>query len=478
MPRRPDAVITPNPTLREARERTPSPWRTGQAMSRTELADAVNNALDQLYPGRDLTAHYVDSRWIGKLERGEHRWPSDERRAALRHALGTATDTQLGLYIPRHTDSFSPTLTPLESAPGACDGQRALSLVGSLAAAEYVGLEEILTSAALRSGTHAREVWALMVPADEIDQLRGDIRMVARTFDVLVPEEAVNTTLRIRDSAASLLSRTHRPGQLNDLYLVLAQAVSLLASASIDLGLWTTASRYTEAAEEYGDIAGHAGAQAYALGLRATVAYWTGHADDAVQLAGRAVQLAPVGIARARALSILARAWSHNGAVDEVRQALNDAADARTADGTDELHDVVGGEFGFSAPQQARSASTAWLQVGQAPEAAGAAQAALDALAGTKVAPERWPTVESEARADLATCQLLAGEPEAARESLLPLWSMPPSWRRAGLIGRVHRVQEVLTDSRLRAIPAAREVAAEAMHFVSTAAVMPELPPA
>ncbi|GAA2342054.1 hypothetical protein [Dactylosporangium salmoneum] len=78
-------------------------------MSRTELADAVNTALDQLYPGRDLTAHYVDSRWIGKLERGEHRWPSDERRTALRHALGTATDTELGLYIPRHTaDAVTP----------------------------------------------------------------------------------------------------------------------------------------------------------------------------------------------------------------------------------------------------------------------------------------------------------------------------------------------------------------------------------
>ena len=115
MPRRPDAVITPNPTLREARERTPSPWRAGQAMSRTELADAVNAALDQLYPGRDLTAHYVDSRWIGKLERGEHRWPSDERRAALRHALGAATDTELGLYIPRHTDATGPGLSVHES---------------------------------------------------------------------------------------------------------------------------------------------------------------------------------------------------------------------------------------------------------------------------------------------------------------------------------------------------------------------------
>jgi hypothetical protein len=73
-------------------------------MSRSELADAVNAALDRLYPGRDLTAHYVDFRWIGKLERGEHRWPSEERRAALRHVLGAATDTQLDLYSPRRTD--------------------------------------------------------------------------------------------------------------------------------------------------------------------------------------------------------------------------------------------------------------------------------------------------------------------------------------------------------------------------------------
>ncbi|WP_433616950.1 helix-turn-helix domain-containing protein [Dactylosporangium sp. CA-139114] len=106
MPRHPNAVIVPNPRLREARLRAPSPVRAGQSMSRAELADAVNNALDQLYPGRDLTAHYVDARWIGKLERGEHRWPSDERRAALRHALGAATDTELGLYIPRHTEGL------------------------------------------------------------------------------------------------------------------------------------------------------------------------------------------------------------------------------------------------------------------------------------------------------------------------------------------------------------------------------------
>ncbi|MFV2112875.1 XRE family transcriptional regulator [Micromonospora sp. LOL_025] len=74
-------------------------------MSRSELADAVNAALHHLYPTRDLAAHYVDHRWVGKLERGEHRWPSRERRAALRHVLEVASDISIGLYNPRRTNS-------------------------------------------------------------------------------------------------------------------------------------------------------------------------------------------------------------------------------------------------------------------------------------------------------------------------------------------------------------------------------------
>lgn len=104
MPRRQDAVITPNIQLSDARRRFPSPMRPAQCLSRAELADAVNVALDRLYAARDMAAQYVDARWVGKLERGEHRWPSAERRAALRHVLG-ATDAEIGLYSPRRTES-------------------------------------------------------------------------------------------------------------------------------------------------------------------------------------------------------------------------------------------------------------------------------------------------------------------------------------------------------------------------------------
>ncbi|RKR88396.1 hypothetical protein BDK92_2717 [Micromonospora pisi] len=122
MPRHPETEITPNTLLSEARERLASPRRRGQCMSRAELADAVNTALDQLYPGRDLAAHYVDFRWVGKLERGESRWPSEERRSALCLVLGAATDTDLDLYIPRRTGTGgAPRSSEAHPPPGSWD---------------------------------------------------------------------------------------------------------------------------------------------------------------------------------------------------------------------------------------------------------------------------------------------------------------------------------------------------------------------
>ncbi|WP_416903506.1 hypothetical protein [Micromonospora echinospora] len=121
MPRHPDTMIRPNTVLNAARQCLPSPTRPGQCMSRSELADAVNTALDAIYAGRDVTAHYVDFRWVGKLERGEHRWPSEARRAALRQVLGAATDADLDLYSPRRSDGPCIVDDAAEPRPGSWD---------------------------------------------------------------------------------------------------------------------------------------------------------------------------------------------------------------------------------------------------------------------------------------------------------------------------------------------------------------------
>jgi hypothetical protein len=61
-------------------------------MSRQELAEAVNAHVHRT-TGR-ITA--MDAHYVGRLERGQRRWPSSEYRDAFRAVLGTATDAELG----------------------------------------------------------------------------------------------------------------------------------------------------------------------------------------------------------------------------------------------------------------------------------------------------------------------------------------------------------------------------------------------
>lgn len=87
----------PNNLLRAARLRLVSPSGSGRVLSRQELAEAVNAWLFE-HTGR---VTYVDAGLIGKWERGEHRWPAEDKRRALRAVLGAACDADLGLYIVR-----------------------------------------------------------------------------------------------------------------------------------------------------------------------------------------------------------------------------------------------------------------------------------------------------------------------------------------------------------------------------------------
>jgi transcriptional regulator with XRE-family HTH domain len=70
-------------------------------MSRQELAEAVNAHVGATSGRR---AH-LDAGYIGKLERGEYRWPRADHRQGLRAVLGAATDAEIGLYNMRRSTS-------------------------------------------------------------------------------------------------------------------------------------------------------------------------------------------------------------------------------------------------------------------------------------------------------------------------------------------------------------------------------------
>lgn len=70
-------------------------------MSRQELAEAVNA---YLYTATGRRTH-LDARYIGRLERGDNRWPRADHRLGLRAVLGAATDAEIGLYNLRRSPS-------------------------------------------------------------------------------------------------------------------------------------------------------------------------------------------------------------------------------------------------------------------------------------------------------------------------------------------------------------------------------------
>jgi len=67
-------------------------------MSRQEVADAANVHLQAVGVRAAVTAEYV-----GRLERGELRWPGAAYRRAFRAVFGVATDAELGFFITRRT---------------------------------------------------------------------------------------------------------------------------------------------------------------------------------------------------------------------------------------------------------------------------------------------------------------------------------------------------------------------------------------
>jgi tetratricopeptide (TPR) repeat protein len=92
-----------NAKFRQAREATPSKQAPGYSMSRTELASAVNAYLIKRTKG----AHHglLDSRSIGRYERGEVRWPSSLYRDAFRAILNVESDFDLGFAPPIRHDN-------------------------------------------------------------------------------------------------------------------------------------------------------------------------------------------------------------------------------------------------------------------------------------------------------------------------------------------------------------------------------------
>jgi hypothetical protein len=330
-------------------------------------------------------------------------------------------------------------------------------------------VRDVVMTAADESAEQAAADAGRRVSQASVEHVRSDVVRLASRYSSVPPLEFLAETRQVRDEAYRLSKRTSRPGQLADLQLAAGAACGLMAVASFDLAIWTAAIEQAHAAFVYAESADHRGLQAWAAGFQGLIAYWNGRPREAVQAIGSGLDVAPEGTARARLHSISARAWAHLGAQDQAREAL--AAADRERDGigdcgTEELHDEIGGEFGWGPARQAMCSASALLLIGDADAAAARAEEAIRLHGSDKTGS----LVDMTARVDLAHAELARGQLDAAQGALRPVWLLAPPHRRYSLVRRLEGVGAALAGPRYLNARDATELAGQITAFAAQSA--------
>lgn len=328
---------------------------------------------------------------------------------------------------------------------------------------------DAVVAVAHESSEHAALTESVSLGMTTLEQLHDDVIRLARAYVGTPPFPVLRETSRVRNRAYLLLSRTQRPRQRRHLYLVAGQLCGLLASASFDLGYPGAAAAQARAAWTYGAIAEHDELLAWAAGMQATIALWAGRSQEAIDRIDVGLTSVPRGSPRVRLLCIQGRAWARLGSRTNTEEALAACRTERErADGRNELHDHIGGEFGFNKARQAFCSGSAYLQLGNISRALEECEHAVR-LYEAGPAGERWYGAECSARTDLAATRLLRGELDGAREALVPVFALPPDKRVQGLVKRLGNVQRLLSQPHYISSPDGRRLGQQVEGFASRA---------
>lgn len=380
-----ERVLHANACLRAARRNRPSPSGSGRPMSRQELADACNQFLARHYADTRRTRRWagITASYVGSLERGETRWPNEDYRAALRHALG-ATDSELGFYIDRP-----------DRAQAADDNSRVpmLELSETGKQSPYGDPEEILHEGVMGTGS---STGSILAATDRVRQILEETLDKEETHSAKVQrlQEAVdhhardvltvpplNMISRMALDILSALRLIQQPyaAMVRELQIVLAKLAVLTADEMNVVGNVHAARRWYTTAMTAADRSEVPELRADVHALAAMLPLYHGDPVAGVQLAQRARHLANGRNCLAGALAPMleALAWASQGAGhrEKAQAALCDALHAYDATSDEVRNDSV---FGLSPRRRLFYESRILTKIANYPSAQTAHRQALE----------------------------------------------------------------------------------------------------
>ncbi|WP_235944773.1 hypothetical protein [Verrucosispora sioxanthis] len=233
-----------------------------------------------------------------------------------------------------------------------------------------------------------------------------------------------------------------------DLYIIIGQGTSLMASTAFDLGHWNESAALARAATQYADLAGHASLKAWTYGLQMTLANWRNEPDAALSYFARAMRAAPEGEPRLRLRYIASRSHALLGdsasvaAVLEAARRDRDSAESQP----DELSTSIGGEFAFGDARAAACAAAAWLDLCNGEQAAKYARDALRVYESLPAARQPYSQINGT-HIDVAAAHLYMRDKDGAAETLRTVLDLPPQKRNVSLTGRLSRIERLLGEA-------------------------------
>ncbi|MFE6018659.1 DNA-binding protein [Streptomyces sp. NPDC056441] len=309
-----------------------------------------------------------------------------------------------------------------------------------------------------------------------VDQLRDDVHALARNYGSLAALDVWRKAKNLREEVQNSRDRTAVPAQQQALLILAGEASALLATAAFDLGSLDAAKRLARTAALYGETARYEPLRAYASGSLAYIAYYSGDLSLAPVHARHALTYRGLGdVATRRLHSIEARAYGHLGHAEAARRALSMSEEVDT-DATDDLHDTVGGEFGFTDERLAMSNASTALLLGDGATAEASALRALE-LVAAKPAKHRSPIVFGKASADLAMARLMTNDLDGAAEALETMLSINSTHRGTGIVTRAMSLRRALTQQHLRGTVLAADLGERLEEFTRLPGQHQLLPP-
>ncbi|MFE6030223.1 DNA-binding protein [Streptomyces niveus] len=305
-------------------------------------------------------------------------------------------------------------------------------------------LEERIAMTAREAHEDADTTAGTSISDTTVDELRDRVVTLARRYHRLAPVKAFEEADALREEIERQRDRTKAPAQLQVLMILNGQVAALLSSAAFNLGYLRHARTLARTAALFAETTRFAPLRAFIDGSLAYIAYHAGDNTEAVTKADRALSHGGLGdIAQRRLCAIQARAYAHLGDIASAQRAIR-LSDEDGHGRVDELHDTVGGEFGFTPERLAMSNSTTALIIGDGGEAEAAARQALTLLA-QRSKDAHSAHIQGGAAADLAMARLLAHDVEEASEVLTPVWEIPNDQRMTGIVVRTAHIHRHLS---------------------------------